>query len=195
MKFKSTGLLGEGLKGNRLRNTGKVWKKIILWGAVGFILLSQPIYARAESSGITSVYDDGIPINVRIYCEVIGNQFNICPEVLESMAYQESRFKVDAANGPYKGLMQVNVNIHSERIAKYGYTPEDMTTSAYANILIAGDYLAELYALYGDENPIVLSVYSGNWKAVEDYKEYGFLTPYVDEVLTRSASYERKHQK
>ena len=61
--------------------------------------------------------------------------------------------------------------------------------------IVAADYLAELYETYGDESPIVLSVYSGNWAAVSKYKEYGIMTPYVEEVLTRSVEYERAHGK
>ena len=90
--------------------------------------------------------------------------------------------------------MQVNIKVHKDRIEKYDYTSKDMM-DPYKNLVVAADYLAELYETYGDDNPVILSIYSGNWKAVEKYKEYGFLTPYVDEVLTRSAEYERIHGK
>ena len=66
----------------------------------------------------------------------------------------------------------------------------------YKNITVAADLLHELYETYGDDNPVVLMLYSGSsWKTIEKYKEYGFLTPYVEDVLTRSAKYERIHQK
>ena len=58
--------------------------------------------------------------------------------------------------------------------------------TAYPNIKVAADYLADLYETYGDENPIVLSLYSGaGWDAVEKYKEYGQMTDYVEDILTR----------
>ena len=64
------------------------------------------------------------------------------------------------------------------------------------NIEVAADYLAELYQTYGDDSPIVLSLYSGaGWDAVENYKENGTMTDYVEEILTRSANYERLHGK
>lgn len=85
--------------------------------------------------------------------------------------------------------------IHQDRIENLGYTTKDML-KAKPNIEVAADYLAELYEDYGDENPIVLSLYSGaGWDAVEKYKEYGFITDYVDDILTRSAKYERLHGK
>ena len=90
--------------------------------------------------------------------------------------------------------MQVNVKVHKERIEKYGWAADDMFDPE-KNLTVAADLLKELYDTYGDDNPIVLSLYSGNWKAVQKYKEYGFLTTYVDDVLTRSAEYERIHGK
>ena len=46
------------------------------------------------------------------------------------------------------------------------------------------------------QTPIVLSLYSGaGWDAVENYKEYGMMTDYVEDILTRSARYERLHGK
>ena len=171
----------------------RVIGRFLMGISVGVIL--SPINAKAESQGVTSIYDDGIPLNVRIYCEVVGSQYDICPEILEAIAYHESRYEVDAVNGNYKGIMQVNVVIHKDRLQKFGYTVSDMTSNAYANIQVATDYLAELYETYGDDNPIVLSVYSGNWKAVSDYKENGWLCPYVEDVLTRSANFERVHGK
>lgn len=186
---------GELTRGKRLVAAKKgVAIFLGIWGLLIGLFLN-PVIARAECQGVTSIYDDGIPLNVRIYCEVVGAEKNICPEILESIAYRESRYTIDAVNGDYKGLMQVNVVIHKDRLTKYGYTVSDMTNSAYANIQVAADYLAELYETYGDDNPIVLSVYSGNWKAVSDYKEYGWLCPYVEDVLTRSAELERVHGK
>ena len=91
--------------------------------------------------------------------------------------------------------MQVNVKVHAERIKKYGYTEDDMLT-AYPNIKVAADLLAELFENYGDDDPIILLLYSGaGWDAVERYKENGFITDYVDDVLTKSAEYERIHGK
>lgn len=156
--------------------------------------LFQPVRSEAQSLVNTIQVEDGIPEDIQSYCEEIGGMFDICPELLESMAYTESRFIPTVKNKKCYGLMQVNVKVHADRIEKYGYTVDDMY-EPYPNLIVAADYLAELYETYGDENPIVLSVYSGNWAAVSKYKEYGIMTPYVEEVLARSVEYERAHGK
>lgn len=173
-----------GALGSVGRRGMKKGKAIFLWG-----ILTSSLFLAIPAKAADQVE---IPTNIKIYCELVGSEFNICPELLESMAYRESRFRADAINGKHYGLLQVNVKVHKDRIEKYGYTENDML-SAYPNILVAADYLSELYETYGDDNPIVLGYYSGNFKAVEAYKENGFLCEYVNDVLTRSAELERIH--
>lgn len=166
----------------------------LCWGFLsGLLFTNQSLVAKAQGPSSQELETE-IPKEIIEYCEVVGSEYDICPELLESMAYQESRFIPTVRNGKHYGLLQVNVKVHADRIAKYGWTEEDMF-DPFKNIMVAADYLSELYELYGDENPIVLSVYSGNWKAVKAYKEYGFMTSYVEEVLERSAAYERLHEK
>lgn len=185
----------DSTKGKRSKGMTK-GRKLIFLMMLGIFagLLIQPVRSEAEGLTNTIQVEDKIPEEIRNYCEEIGEMFDICPELLESMAYQESRFIPTVRNGKHYGLMQVNVKIHADRIERYGYTAEEMFET-YPNILVAADYLAELYQTYGDENPIILSIYSGSWKAVSKYKEFGIMTPYVEEVLTRSAEYERLHGK
>lgn len=168
---------------------------IIIWGIIFSGQSAKIINAEAYPIKVSIVYDDGIPEDIREYCDEIGAEFNICPELLESIAYQESRFIQDVKSGNYYGLMQVNVKIHKARIDKYGYCADDML-SAYPCIKVAADYLADLFEAYGDDDPIILLLYSGSgWDAVEKYKENGFMTQYVSDVLARSAEYERLHGK
>lgn len=168
---------------------------IIIWGIFFSGQSAKIINAEAYPIKASIVYDDGIPEDIREYCDEIGAEFNICPELLESIAYQESRFIQDVKSGNYYGLMQVNVKIHKARIDKYGYCADDML-SAYPCIKVAADYLADLFEAYGDDDPIILLLYSGSgWDAVKKYKENGFMTQYVSDVLARSAEYERLHGK
>lgn len=158
------------------------------------ILMVQPVSVKAKTLNNQDI-QDGIPQEIKEYCEEIGRNFDICPEILEAIAWHESRFIPTVKNKNCWGLCQVNVKIHQDRIEECGYTEEDML-EAYPNIFVAADYLSDLYETYGDENPIVLSLYSGaGWKAVERYKEYGFLEKYVENILSRSADYERLHGK
>lgn len=173
---------------------GQGMKVIFLMLGIVSLFLSSSLSVSAKAEPSTIQYDDGIPEEIRLYCEEVGEQFNICPELLEAMAYNESRFYPTVTNGNCYGIMQVNVKIHAFRLEKYGYTEEDMF-DPYCNLMVAADYLADLYEMYGDENPIVLSVYQGNWKAVSRYKEYGFLSNYVQTILEHSAEYERLHKK
>lgn len=155
----------------------------------------QTIKAQAYPIKPEIQYNDGIPDDIREYCEEIGAEFDICPELLESIAYQESRFIPNVKNKNCWGLMQVNVKVHAERIKKCGYVKEDMLES-YPCIYVAADLLADLFEHYGDDDPIILMLYSGaGWDAVELYKEQGTMTDYCFDVLTRSAEYERIHGK
>lgn len=200
MKFQNFRLLPRGprqCQGETAFSKGKaksVLRFIVGGILVGFFLIS-PVETKASCQGYQEPqYEDGIPREIRIYCELVGNEYAICPELLEAMAYNESRFIPEVTNKKCYGLLQINVKVHEARIEKHGWTSDDMF-DAYKNITIAADYLAELYETYGDDNPIVLSVYSGNWDAVSKYKESGYMTPYVKDVLARSAEYERLHGK
>lgn len=180
------------VRGKGQKCVGKKCCAIFLgWGILIFGLSVHSIRSEAAASS----NKDEIPKQIKEYCDEIGEQRDICPELLEAIAYHESRFKEEVTNKNCWGLCQVNIKIHEDRIEKFGYTKKDMLT-AYANIEVAADYLAELYETYGDDNPIVLSLYSGaGMAAVEKYKEYGITTKYVDEILTKSAEYERIHGK
>lgn len=181
--------------GDMLKCVGKIKKCaafILCWG---FLIYGLSVHVIRSEAAASYQFDDGIPKNIREYCEEIGQAKGICPELLEAIAWHESRFIPTVKNKNCYGLMQINIKIHQDRIENLGYTSKDML-KAKPNIEVAADYLAELYEDYGDENPIVLSLYSGaGWDAVEKYKEYGFITDYVDDILTRSAKYERLHGK
>lgn len=178
--------------GGMVRQCKKILMSI-LWGGLMFgFILSSHITVKASSQSNIS---DEIPKNIKEYCEELGTDYDICPELLEAIAWHESRFIPEVTNRNCWGLCQINVKVHRDRIEKLGYTSEDMLES-YPNIHVAADLLAELYETYGDDNPIVLSLYAGEgWKAVERYKEYGFMTQIVSDILEKSAEYERLHGK
>ena len=117
----------------------------------------------------------------------IGKEYNICPELLQSIAFQESRFQEDAQNGGCTGLMQVNPAWHEDRMRKLGvtdlYDPEQ-------NMEVDADYLQELFGRYEDVGT-VLMVYHGEEGAVDKVEA----SQYADEILTRSAELERLHGK
>lgn len=188
-----------GSGGNRSGTSKGMLKKVLLSIIGGIMMVSLILTSSITAGAIGPVYqtsqsDDGIPIETREIFEKVGEEFDICPELMEAMAYRESRFIENVKNGNHYGLLQINVKIHKDRIEKYGYTAEDML-KAEPNITVAADYLKELFDTYGDDDPLILMYYSGNRKAVSNYKEYGWTCPYVNDVLKRAAEYERKHGK
>ena len=157
------------------------------------LVLVTPITAQANSLSDIPSFEDGIPQEVTEICELVGHEYDICPEILEAIAYQESRFTADVKNHNHVGMFQINVKIHADRISKYGWTADDMY-DPYKGATIAADYLHELDEQYEDI-AIALCCYSGNGKKVSDYKEYGHLPTYVRKTLERSYDYEELHGK
>lgn len=128
-----------------------------------------------------------VPDHILEMSNEIGKEYNICPELLQSIAFQESRFQADAQNGGCTGLMQVNPAWHEDRMRELGvtdlYDPEQ-------NMEVAADYLQELFEKYEDVGT-VLMVYHGESGAVSKIEP----SQYADEILTRSAELERLHGK
>lgn len=123
---------------------------------------------------------------VQGYCEEIGEMYGICPELLMSIIEHESSGNQYAENGSCKGLMQVSIKWHADRMEKLGVVD---IYDEYSNILVATDYLAELRDDYGDVC-YVLDVYNGNSKAYYNYQN-GIVSVYAGNVLERSYELER----
>lgn len=126
-----------------------------------------------------------------VLTEKVGAEYNICPELLQAIAWKESRYDPVAMNGDCMGLMQVDCRWHGERMERLGVTnlcdPE-------GNMLVAADYLAELFAEY-DEADVVLMFYSGSSRAAEYSRGTEKMSDYVWEVLEESMALEREHGK
>lgn len=166
------------------------------WGR-GFLFalcfLSQPVTAQANSlSYIPTEETTGIPEEIYQNANIIGNEFNICPELLMALAERESCFQADAENGACKGLMQVNAKTHSQRFEDAGWSSSDWSDS-YKNMYVAASYLADLFDKYEDVG-IVLGVYHGESKAVEKGMS-GNLSSYTTKILERSEELERLNNK
>ena len=88
-----------------------------------------------------------VPNEVKYSCEVYGLRYGICPEILEAIAWKESRFTPNVSNGSCKGLMQVNDRVHRKRMERLGVTD---IFSIDGNIAVATDYLKTLMDMNGD---------------------------------------------
>ena len=169
-------------------------KKRLMGGILALALSMMPtIEAQANSlSYIPTIDETGVPEEIYQNAEIIGHEFNICPELLIAMAERESCFKANAENGPCKGLMQVNSNTHKQRFESAGWSSSEWSDS-YKNMYVAADYLADLFAEYEDVG-IVLGLYHGEKNAIQKGKS-GNMSSYTTKILERSGQLERLHGK
>ena len=157
------------------------------------LFLVPSIKAQANSlSNIPTYEETGIPDEIYQDAEIIGHQFNICPELLMAMAERESRCLPEVENGPCKGLMQVNASCHKQRFIDAGWS-ESEWSDPYKNMYVAADYLSDLFNDYEDVG-IVLGLYHGESNAISRAQK-GQLSSYVTKILERSAELERIHGK
>lgn len=112
--------------------------------------------------------------------EEVGETYQICPELLQAIAWKESRYCPEVESTGCTGLMQ-----------ELG---DNNLKDARQNMLVAADYLQELVETYGDP-VMVLMVYNGDSRA-EDYWE-GRCGPseYAEEILEYSVQLEVQHGK
>lgn len=134
--------------------------------------------------------DTFIPAEYQTYCEEIGNQYGICPELLEAIMESESSGNPNAENGNCKGLMQINLKYHGDRMQELGVAN---IYDSRGNILLAADYLVELFEEYGDVGT-VLMVYNGSEDAIARGQQ-GDYTDYASKIMKRSEELERLHGK
>lgn len=150
-------------------------------------LLAAGILSLARRTEVQAVSEaEVIELSARI-----GAAYNICPELLQAIAWHESSYREDAENDGCSGLMQVAGRWHGDRMARLQvtdlYDPE-------SNMLVAADYLAELFVQYEDMG-MVLMVYSGD-SGAEAFAQSGQgLSEYAHEVMEHTYQLERQHGK
>ena len=160
--------------------TRKLEKVLIALLAAGILLSVQRMEVQAVSEA------EVIEMSARI-----GAAYNICPELLQAVAWHESSYREDAENDGCSGLMQVAGRWHGDRMARLQvtdlYDPE-------GNMLVAADYLAELFAQYEDLG-MVLMVYSGDSGAEAFARSGQGLSEYAQEIMEHTYQLEQQHGK
>lgn len=131
------------------------------------------------------------PEDVKEICEKYGEQYGICPELLMAIAETESSYNADAVNGDCKGIMQISEKWHKDRMQKLGVTD---IWDADGNILVATDYLYELFTEYEDV-AAVLMAYNGDSRLGAYLNGNCEMSVYAEVVLERSYELERLHGK
>lgn len=147
---------------------------------------------RAKAIKYLSENAVSIPEDVEYWSEYYGEEYGVCPEVLEAVCWVESRCTQDAqsADKSCKGLMQIKVTSHRARMERCDV---QNIFGIRENIKIGADYLAEL----DGERDITeaLMMYNGDSTGVARYRETGKASRYARKVLEVSAALERLHNK
>ncbi len=133
-----------------------------------------------------------IPPQVIEYCSNAGELYDISPEFLEAICWVESNCDPDAVNGSCKGIMQVSDRWHYDRMERLGVTS---IFDKEGNILVATDYLRELFDTYGCDDALVLMVYNGDSKADDFANGKVEMSEYAKKVLTIASLLERANGK
>lgn len=143
----------------------------------GLLMMAVPARAQEKEEVI-------VPADVIAISEELGGQYGICPEIIQALAWRESRFQPDAEDKGCIGTMQIYEKYHKDRMKRLGVTDlYDMQQ----NMLVAVDYLAELFARYEDA-AVVLAAYHGE-------KNIYQVSAYTESILELSEELERAHGK
>lgn len=140
-------------------------------------------------------YDEDIPYEVQECAQIYGDMYNICPEFLEAVAFVESSYIPTVENGSCVGLMQINLDCSEqlERMEKFGLHEDDMY-EVNASMIVAADYLYELFEDYKDPAEVLIR-YNGDRTGLRKYRKTGEISEYARKVLDLSEELERKHGK
>lgn len=131
-----------------------------------------------------------VPEDVKEISMELGEAYNICPELIQAVCWQESRFRPDAENGGCVGIMQVAPKWHKDRMDRLGVT--DLTDTRQ-NMTVAVDYLADLIQDEEDMEEALMR-YHGESR-INERLEAGEMSAYVEGILALSAELEEKNGK
>lgn len=122
--------------------------------------------------------------SLRSICVYVGDMYDISPELLQAVAWVESRYKVRATSHcNAKGLCQIMQKWHKARMERLGVTD---LYDPYSSVLLCADLLDELSRhKYGKDIRFVLMAYNmGQGGAVKPYKS-GKISSYATKVLAK----------
>lgn len=121
----------------------------------------------------------------------IGAEYSICPELITAIAFKESRYNPNAEYEGCIGMMQVSPRWHKDRMIRLGVSD---LHNPYDNMLVATDYLLELFKRYEDL-VMVLQVYNGDSNADSYWNGETDLSEYAKDIIEMSEELERKYDK
>lgn len=134
--------------------------------------------------------DPDIPDEIEAAAEAAAEAYDFEPEFLEAIAFYESAYNTQAVNGGCCGLMQVSTYWHADRMERLGVT-ESQIWEAGPNMMVAADYLRELYGIHSDPY-WVLMTYNGDSRA-DAYLE-GQASPSEYALLVMDLTFELRNK-
>lgn len=162
-------------------------EKIKHLAILSFLIPAITIHAgKVETEKIT------VPQKVQDACEKYGEQYGICPELLEAICWKESRFNHKVVDSSFTciGLMQIDATTHRQRMQRLGiYDLFDIDN----NVHVGADIMSELFD-YNEDVSLVLMLYHGEKDAFYKAKR-GKISKYARDILEVSEELERVHGK
>lgn len=149
--------------------------------------VAADIVQAAERSPFAGIE---VPEYIIRITEEVGQAYSISPELLQAIAWRESRFDPDAVNaaGTCFGLMQVSTKWHGHRLG-----PGEDIMDPSVNIRVAAEYLVELFERYKDP-ALVLMIYNGDSR----WKDYAAgrcqASEYATEIMEMAEELEKKNE-
>jgi hypothetical protein len=157
---------------------------------------SEPIEEETEAPLVyePEPYNDpDIPDEIEAAAEAAAEAYDFEPEFLEAIAFYESTYDTRAVNGGCYGLMQISTYWHADRMERLGVT-ESQIWEAGPNMMVAADYLRELYGIHSDPY-WVLMTYNGDSRADAYLKGQASPSEYALLVMDLTFELRNKHGK
>ena len=147
------------------------------------IFTSIPV--KASDEYYTDIVNNRITEeSIESICENVGKRYGILPELLQSIAWKESNYMVNAENKGAKGLCQIVTKWHTDRINKLGITD---VYDPYSNILLCADIISELRNhKYGEDVSFTLMAYNMGLDKAEQIYESCNISNYANSILGKS---------
>ena len=102
-----------------------------------------------EAEACTIYNDPEIPDDIETAAHICAMYQGLDPELLEAVAWQESRYNPAAKSGSCMGCMQVHTKIHADRLEAFGVTKEQML-EAFAGMAVGASLLGDHVRATGD---------------------------------------------
>lgn len=162
-------------------------KRIITGILIGIIIFSSTALAAPVKEEVE------ISEEVLFWSEIYGEQYGICPEIIQAMCWTESRCNPTAQSPDKacKGLMQIKPSCHQERMERLGVRN---IFGCWENIKTGTDYLAELAAGEPDI-AVALARYNGQSDEKIEKARRGEYSGYVKQILELAGKLEEEHGK